>query len=98
MHVPRGLGSEVPLSNPHRSGGGTDGPRHPDALRVEGRRGARAEHPGRPHARAVVHPAEARDLGFHGILEGKLAIKVMKSDPRLRKKPYWGTFGRGGTS
>jgi putative transposase len=25
-----------------------------------------------------------------GFLKGKLAIKVMKSYPRLRKKPYWG--------
>ena len=27
---------------------------------------------------------------FMGFLKGKLAIKVMKSYPRLRKKPYWG--------
>ena len=27
---------------------------------------------------------------FMGFLKGKLAIKVMKTYPRLRKKPYWG--------
>ena len=27
---------------------------------------------------------------FMGFLKGKLAIKVMKSYPRLRRKPYWG--------
>ena len=27
---------------------------------------------------------------FMGFLKGKLAITVMKSYPRLRKKPYWG--------
>ena len=27
---------------------------------------------------------------FMGFLKGKLAIKVRKSYPRLRKKPYWG--------
>jgi len=34
---------------------------------------------------------------FMGFLKGKLAIKVMKSYPRLRKKPYWGNhfWGRG---
>ena len=27
---------------------------------------------------------------FMGFLKGKLAIKIFKSYPRLRKKPYWG--------
>lgn len=27
---------------------------------------------------------------FMGLLKGKLAIKVFKSYPRLRQKPYWG--------
>jgi|ERR1043166_5284925 putative transposase len=27
---------------------------------------------------------------FMGFLKGKLAIKAMKSYPRLRRKPYWG--------
>lgn len=27
---------------------------------------------------------------FMGFLKGKLAIKLFKSYPRLRKKPYWG--------
>ena len=27
---------------------------------------------------------------FMGFLKGKLAIKVMKTYPRLRRKPYWG--------
>jgi putative transposase len=28
--------------------------------------------------------------GFMGFLKGKLAIKLFKSYPGLRKKPYWG--------
>lgn len=28
--------------------------------------------------------------GFLGFLKGKLAIKVFKSYPKLRRKPYWG--------
>jgi len=27
---------------------------------------------------------------FMGLLKGKLAIKLLKSYPKLRKKPYWG--------
>jgi putative transposase len=35
-------------------------------------------------------PPKISVSSFMGFLKGKLAIKVMKSYPRLRKKPYWG--------
>ena len=35
-------------------------------------------------------PPKIAISAFMGFLKGKLAIKVMKSYPRLRKKPYWG--------
>ena len=30
-----------------------------------------------------------------GILKGKIAIKLFKSYPTLKKKPYWGHRGAG---
>lgn len=41
------------------------------------------------HALFSIPPKIAISM-FMGFLKGKLAIKVMKSYPRLRKKPYWG--------
>ena len=41
------------------------------------------------HALLSIPPKIAIST-FMGFLKGKLAIKVMKSYPRLRKKPYWG--------
>ena len=35
-------------------------------------------------------PPKLAVLKFMGFLKGKLAIKMFKSYPRLRKKPYWG--------
>ena len=35
-------------------------------------------------------PPKISVSAFMGFLKGKLAIKVMKSYPRLRRKPYWG--------
>ena len=48
------------------------------------------------HALFSIHPKISIST-FMGFLKGKLAIKVMKSYPRLRKKPYWGNhfWGRG---
>lgn len=43
------------------------------------------------HVHAVVSiPPKVSVSSFMGFLKGKLAIKVMKSYPRLRRKPYWG--------
>ena len=43
------------------------------------------------HIHAVLSiPPKIAISAFMGFLKGKLAIKVMKSYPRLRKKPYWG--------
>ena len=43
------------------------------------------------HVHAVFSiPPKISISTFMGFLKGKLAIKVMKSYPRLRKKPYWG--------
>ena len=43
------------------------------------------------HVHAVLSiPPKISVSSFMGFLKGKLAIKVMKSYPRLRKKPYWG--------
>ena len=41
------------------------------------------------HALLSIPPKIAIST-FMGFVKGKLAIKVMKSYPRLRKKPYWG--------
>ena len=43
------------------------------------------------HVHAVLSiPPKIAVSSFIGFLKGKLAIKVMKSYPRLRRKPYWG--------
>ena len=43
------------------------------------------------HVHALLSiPPKISVSSFMGFLKGKLAIKVMKSYPRLRKKPYWG--------
>ena len=43
------------------------------------------------HVHAVLSiPPKLSVSSFLGFLKGKLAIKVMKTYPRLRKKPYWG--------
>lgn len=43
------------------------------------------------HVHAVLSiPPKISVSTFMGFLKGKLAIKVMKSYPRLRRKPYWG--------
>jgi REP-associated tyrosine transposase len=43
------------------------------------------------HVHALLSiPPKISISTFMGFLKGKLAIKVMKSYPRLRKKPYWG--------
>ena len=43
------------------------------------------------HVHAVLSiPPKVSVSSFMGFLKGKLAIKVMKTYPRLRKKPYWG--------
>ena len=43
------------------------------------------------HVHAVLSiPPKHSVSSFLGFLKGKLAIKVMKSYPRLRRKPYWG--------
>lgn len=43
------------------------------------------------HVHAVVSiPPKLSVSSFMGFLKGKLAIKVMKTYPRLRRKPYWG--------
>lgn len=43
------------------------------------------------HVHAVLSiPPKISVSSFMGFLKGKLAIKVMKSYPRLRRKPYWG--------
>ena len=43
------------------------------------------------HVHAVLSiPPKIAVSSFMGFLKGKLAIKVMKSYPRLRRKPYWG--------
>jgi putative transposase len=43
------------------------------------------------HVHAVLSiPPKISISSFMGFLKGKLAIKVMKSYPRLRRKPYWG--------
>jgi putative transposase len=43
------------------------------------------------HVHAVLSiPPKVSVSSFMGFLKGKLAIKVMKSYPRLRRKPYWG--------
>lgn len=43
------------------------------------------------HIHALLSiPPKLAISAFMGFLKGKLAIKVMKSYPRLRKKPYWG--------
>ena len=43
------------------------------------------------HVHAVLSiPQKLSVSSFMGFLKGKLAIKVMKSYPRLRRKPYWG--------
>ena len=43
------------------------------------------------HVHAVLSiPPKLSVSSFMGFLKGKLAIKVMKSYPRLRRKPYWG--------
>lgn len=43
------------------------------------------------HVHAIFSiPPKISVSSFMGFLKGKLAIKVMKSYPRLRKKPYWG--------
>jgi len=43
------------------------------------------------HVHAVLSiPPKVSVSWFMGFLKGKLAIKVMKSYPGLRKKPYWG--------
>ncbi len=43
------------------------------------------------HVHAVLSiPPKLSVSAFMGFLKGKLAIKVMKSYPRLRRKPYWG--------
>lgn len=35
-------------------------------------------------------PPKVSISGFMGLLKGKLAIKLFKSYPKLRQKPYWG--------
>lgn len=43
------------------------------------------------HVHAVISiPPKISVSEFMGFLKGKLAIKVMKSYPQLRRKPYWG--------
>ena len=43
------------------------------------------------HVHTVLSiPPKISVSSFMGFLKGKLAIKVMKSYPRLRRKPYWG--------
>ena len=43
------------------------------------------------HVHALLSiPPKLSVSSFMGFLKGKLAIKVMKSYPRLRRKPYWG--------
>ena len=43
------------------------------------------------HVHAVLSiPPKISVSEFVGFLKGKLAIKVMKSYPQLRRKPYWG--------
>ena len=43
------------------------------------------------HIHAVLSiPPKISISSFMGFLKGKLAIKVMKTYPRLRKTPYWG--------
>ena len=43
------------------------------------------------HVHAVLSiPPKIAVSEFVGFLKGKLAIKVMKSYPQLRRKPYWG--------
>jgi putative transposase len=46
---------------------------------------------GEDHVHLVVSiPPKLSVSSFMGFLKGKLAIKVFKSYPRLRQKPYWG--------
>lgn len=43
------------------------------------------------HVHMVVSiPPKVSVSEFMGIMKGKLAIKIFKSYPDLKKKPYWG--------
>lgn len=47
------------------------------------------------HGRMVVSiPPAVSVSDFMGILKGKAAIKMFKSYPNLKKKPYWGNHFR----
>lgn len=57
---------------------------------MEGCSGGRTEHSERPCPYGCVHPPKVSVSDFMGILKGKTAIKLFKSYPNLKKKPYWG--------